>query len=121
MPDAEPAGAPLSLTVNYLKSADFREITCHGAVGGPTPNGELWLAFYTERLPLPRIARHKLKPTETEGLFTIDEEAPAEPVESRQGIIRNVEFGLYMSVETAEKLHAWLERNIDSLKHREDK
>lgn len=114
MPDENSAGAPQSLTINYLKSSDFREVACDGVLGGPTPTGNLWLAFYTERFPLPRIVRHKLK--SIEGAYAIDDEVPAEPVESREGIIRNVEFGLYMSVATAEQLHAWLGRTIESLK-----
>lgn len=114
MPDAQSA-AP-SLTVNYLKSTDFREVACDGALGGPTPNGSLWLAFYTERFPLPRLVRHKLKHTAKEGVFTIDAETPVEPLEGREGIIRNVEFGVYMSVATAEHLHEWLGRNIAALK-----
>jgi hypothetical protein len=120
MADAESA-APSSLTINYLKSFEFREIACDGAVGGPTPQGKLWLAFYTERFPLPRIVRHKLKRAETEGTMMFDTDAPAEPVEAREGIIRNVEFGLYMSIDTAELLHDWLGRNIAALRGRERK
>jgi hypothetical protein len=51
-----------TVDINYLKSISFREVACDGVLGGPTPHGKLWLAFYTERLPLlvaSRLARSR--------------------------------------------------------------
>ena len=50
-----------TLDINYLKSPHFREVTSDGIVGGPTPMGKIWLAFFTERFALPRIVRHELE------------------------------------------------------------
>lgn len=120
MPDESEPAAPKTLTINYLKSNGFREVACDGALGGPTPNGSLWLAFYTERFPLPRKVRHKLTEIDDGDACIIDSESPAETLEGLVGIVRNVEFGLYMSVETAEQLHAWLGRSIKALKNERD-
>jgi hypothetical protein len=117
MPSADGDRAPsTTIAINYIKSNEFRESACDGALGGPTPNGKLWVAFYTERFPLPRITRQKLRPADEPGAFMIDEKSPAEPVESREGIVRNVEFGLYMSLESAEQLHTWLGKQLQELK-----
>lgn len=95
------------IDIHYLKTPGFREVSCDGAMGGSTPHGKVWLAFYSERFPLPRVMRHRLKSFE-EGGTGIDPEAEATVVEARRGLIRNVEFGVYMSIETATDLHKWL-------------
>lgn len=105
-----------TVDINYIKSHDFREVACDGVVGGPTPNGKLWLSFYTERLPLPRVVRYALIPGGQAGEFSVDTSNPGVPLESRGGIVRNVELGLYLSVETAEHLRDWLERHIKEIK-----
>lgn len=103
---------PTTVDINYVKSADFREITCDGVLGGLTPRSKLWVAFYTERLPLPRIVRHELKQAAESGVLTIDPNKPGTLIEGRVGVIRNVEFGLYLTVDTARQLHEWLGRQI---------
>jgi hypothetical protein len=101
-----------NIKINYLKTGDFREIACDGVLGGPTPQGKVWLAFYTERFPMPQVVEHLL----VEGLREGELSVGGEPVviQSREGIIRNVEFGVYMSVTAAEQLRDWL---IDQLKN----
>jgi hypothetical protein len=103
---------PTTVDINYIKSSDFREIACDGAIGGPTPRGKLWLAFYTERLPLPRIVRHELKQASESGELTIDPNKPGAVIEGRVGVVRNVEFGLYLSIPTARELYDWLGSQI---------
>ena len=110
----EKAARDQTVTINYLKSNSFREVACDGVLGGPTPHGSIWMAFYTERFPLPRIVRHKMVPTQEENTFTLDD--PGEVIEGRQGIIRNVEFGVYMTTQTAEQLYEWLGRNLELIK-----
>ena len=104
--DAEPA----TVDINYLKATDFREIACDGALGGPTPQGKLWVAFYTERYPLPRIVRHQII-TKHEDRFELEPDGKA--IEGRQGVVRNVEFGVYLSVESATRLRDWLNNQIE--------
>ena len=95
------------IDIHYMKTSGFREVPCDGALGGSTPHGKLWLAFYNERFPLPRVMRQKLKMS-NDSNETLDVSSPATVVESRRGLIRNVEFGVYMSLETASDLHQWL-------------
>ena len=105
---------PKAIDVNYQKSLLFREISSDGVVGGPTPSGQVWLAFYTERFPLPRIIRQNIIPADEPGEFRLSDEHGV-PVELKSGIIRNVEIGVYLSVEAATQLRDWLSRNIDKI------
>ena len=104
-----------TVDLNYLKSPNFREVSSDGIVGGPTPNGKVWVAFFTERYPLPRIVRHALVETDVAGQFRLDDSIPAQPIDGRAGIVRNVEFGVYLSVQGAKDLRDWLNKQIDSI------
>jgi hypothetical protein len=108
--DGEP-----TLDINYIKSPNFREVACDGLLGGPTPKGKLWLAFFTERLPLPRIVRHALAPANEPDELVLDQSKPGTLIDGRTGLIRNVEFGLYMSLATARELQEWLGRQIEAI------
>lgn len=104
---------PDKLKFHYIKSNGYREISCDGAIGGPTPQGRIWVAFYAERFPLPQVVEHTILPVEGEGsAYTIDASEKANVIEAKDGIIRNVEIGTYLSVEAAEALRDWLDRNI---------
>jgi hypothetical protein len=107
----EPQAAP-SIDIHYLKCSGYREASCDGAVGGLTPQNKLWVGFYTERLPIPKVVKHQLKFSGKDDLV-IDESVPPIPVEARSGLIRNLEFGLYLTSETASELHQWLGRQLD--------
>jgi hypothetical protein len=106
---------PTTVDINYVKSVDFREIACDGVVGAPTPRGKLWVAFFTERLPLPRIVRHNLVQGPEPGDLSIDPNKEPSIIDGRAGVIRNVEFGLYLTPQVAQDLHEWLGRQLRNL------
>jgi hypothetical protein len=102
-----------TIIINYIKSLSYREAACDGAVGSVTPTRKLWLAFFTERLPLPRIVRHEMIPSPEGNGLTIDPDKPPEVIEGRAGVVRNVEFGLYLSPSAAKTLHEWLGSQLE--------
>jgi hypothetical protein len=53
--DGEPPPKPAKIQFHYIKGPDYREAACHGVIGGPTPAGKVWLAFFSERGPIPRV------------------------------------------------------------------
>jgi hypothetical protein len=114
--DSQAQGVPTNITIHYDKVASYREVACDGALGGPTPQQKLWLAFYTERFPLPRIVEQSLQKAPLPDTFQIDETIPANVLDSKTGIIRNVEFGVYLSLDSAERLYTWLGAQIENLK-----
>lgn len=102
-----------AIDIHYIKSNAFREAACDGALGGGTPSGKLWIGFYTERNPLPRIVRHQLVPIGPD-TFGIDPAEPGTVLDSRAGVVRNLEFGLYLTLDTARQLHEWLGRQLEA-------
>lgn len=104
-----------TIDLNYLKSEHYREAPCDGVVGGVTPHRKIWLAFYAERYPMPRIVRHALSKTEREGQVEIDSAVPPQNIEGRSGLIRNIEFGVYLNLDTATGLRKWLDEQIKQL------
>lgn len=114
MSDTGGAPAPNALfPVNYLKAADYREVSCDGAFGGPTPQGKLWIGFFSERYPIPRVIAFPAQPNPDDPTsMKLDETVTPAFIDSRQGLIRNVEFGAYISLEAAERLHVWLGTKI---------
>jgi hypothetical protein len=117
---AEDPPAP-TIDVHYVKSTAYREVSCDGAVGGETPANKLWIGFYSERLPIPRVVQHQLLRTDKEGEFQMDPDKPPVPIEGRTGILRNLEFGLYLSSATAASLHEWLGHQLAIMKGEEIK
>jgi hypothetical protein len=105
-----------TLDFNYVKSNTFREVACDGIVGGATPQNKIWLSFYTERFPIPRIVRHKIVETNIPNEFALDPNVEPQSIDARSGIVRTVEFGVFLSVETALQLREWLDGQIKSAK-----
>lgn len=118
MPDTDENGAlPKTLAINYIKTEQYREASCDGALGGVTSKNKIWMALYSERYPLPRVVVYKTEPSPDDPKTVSIDESTSAPiaVESKEGLIRNVEFGAYMNLEVAIALHKWLGQRIDQL------
>jgi hypothetical protein len=72
------------------------------------------MSFYSERFPIPRIAGYRSEVL-SDNQVRIDETQPPDFLESRQGLIRNVEFGIYVDLQVAEKMHDWLGKQIQQM------
>jgi hypothetical protein len=103
------ADDPTTVKFEYLKSNLFRIIHVDGAYGGVTPRLGLFVSFYSERPPIPRVLVHQLK----EGGGLGDE--IKEKRESREGIIREAEVGVLMDADVAKSLVTWLQQKIDQI------
>ena len=114
MGDDDPAAARTAkLQFHYIKGASYREICCDGALGGLTPQGGMWMALFAERGAIPRLVEFEVPAKEGEDTVEFEEGAhKPSRIETRNGIIRHVEFTAYMSVETAKRIHKWLGENL---------
>lgn len=92
---------------HYIKSNSFRVIHADGAFGGLSPRGGIHMALYNERLPIPRETVHEVTP---EG--KLGKEIRPERV-AREGIVREVEVGVVMSIDTTRSLIEWLTRKVE--------
>src|SRR3954469_15164957 len=50
------------VVIEYIKSSYFRVVHSTGAIGGITPEGNIHMAFFSERPAIPRMQVHKLQP-----------------------------------------------------------
>lgn len=92
------------ITIHNKISNNFRELHVDGAYGGLTPKGMVNINFYAERLSIPKSTDYKI---ESQKLIKI-----ADSEDSKKGIIREFETGVYMTFETAKELHKWLGEQI---------
>lgn len=115
--DSQPEAETVNLQFHYIKGPDYREVPCHGAIGGLTPQGKIWLALFSERGALPRIVQYSVpSPPAGETRVPLNERtATPSFVETRSGIIRHVEFSTYLDIETAQRLRDWLDLHISQI------
>lgn len=96
----------MELETHYVKSSDFRTVLGTGVFGGVTTNGLVNANFFTDRVPLP--TKISLSVNETTG--EVGDELYRE---GKNGVIREVQFGVIMDVETARIVRDWLTKNIE--------
>ena len=95
------------LTLNYLKTGSYRSIHSDGAIGGITPAGNIHISFYNERLPIPKKAVHSI--SEDGQLGEIIEQ------EKLDGVVREMEVDVVMSVNSARNLYDWLGKRLTEI------
>jgi hypothetical protein len=102
-------GSQGRLVVEYLKSQYFRVAHVDGAIGGPTPTGHIHLALFSERPAIPRRLVLPLK-----------DGRPGEPIPEetviRDGMIREMDIDLVMSVSAAEEVANLLTKIVADVK-----
>ena len=96
------------LTIHNKVSSNFREVHVDGAFGGITPQGLMNLSFYAERFPIPKSSNFKVENNKIGTLISNSED-------SKKGILREYEFGIYMTAEVAKSLIILLSGKIVEL------
>jgi hypothetical protein len=88
----------IKLQFHYIKGPNYHEVPCHGAIGGVTPQGKIWMSLYSERTPLPRVVEFEVPAPSPNNTFVKFQEGSASPIsiEARQGVIRHVESTVYL-------------------------
>ena len=95
------------LTIHYQKNPLFRSVYADGAIGGLTPQGKFNLNFYATRSPIPKAIEYKVN---EKGLISDNE---AKVIESKYGLIREIEFSVYLDRHTAQDLYEFLKTQIE--------
>jgi len=97
------------LRIEYVKSNFFRVVRADGAIGGTSPRLELFVTFYNERFPIPKVLVYNTTP----------DGAPADEVrserESKEGVIREAEIGITMDLPTAKSFAVWINEKVAEL------
>lgn len=95
---------------HFIKSPAYQEHPCHGAFGGITPLGDnVFLAFYTERLPIPTATVHTVSDQGELGVEMRDRR------ESREGVVRIIQTGFYLDRDRAVSVRDWLDSKIKEM------
>ena len=97
---------PTKIPFHFIKSNAYRVVHVDGAVGGLTPNLNVFVSMYSERPPIPELQVMALN--ESGG---IADEVITERV-TKQGVVREVEVGLVMTVANARSLIAFLQSRV---------
>jgi hypothetical protein len=103
---------PGRVAFDFVKSPHFRAVRADGAIGGVTPNGQIHIAFYSERHAIPRRVVHTIDSTGKLG----DEIGR----ESRDAIVREMDFDLFLTLSVAKSVHQWLGDRIAELEARDE-
>jgi hypothetical protein len=97
--DAAGETGPESVNISYIKSNFFRVVYAEGAFGGVSPRGQISFALYNERIPIPKQGQATLGP---------DGKLSEVPTDTRDGMVREVEVEVIMSIAEAAELARWL-------------
>src|ERR1035438_8818935 len=106
---------PEKLRVEFVKGNLFRVVHADGAFGGITPRLDLFITFYSERFPIPKVLTYEMSP----------EGVPAKELsgerESKEGVIRECEIGVVVDLPTAKSFLQWLTEKVSELEETRDR
>lgn len=94
----------------YKFPKEYNPKYANGAIGGISTNGEIIVNFYLERQGLPYSITNEI---DSEG--NVGMEIAREPKDYDSSIIRYVDTGVVLSLNSAKKIHEWLGRHIETL------
>jgi hypothetical protein len=98
---------PKNVEIHYQKNPGYRQIHVDGAIGGITTKGKVSINFYAERIVIPKSEEYQVTQEGKLGARTKVSD------DSKNGLIREIEFGTYLDIETAKALKDWLEIKIE--------
>ncbi len=98
------------ITFNYHYSENYNPTYVNGAYGGVGPQGEIIVNFYFERQGIPKSHTHEIN--EDGSLSSKPKSVPGEPLSN---IIRFIETGIILNLDSAKRIHAWLGQKIVEL------
>ncbi|MEO6961293.1 MAG: hypothetical protein ABIY90_04955 [Puia sp.] len=96
------------ITIHNKISQNYKEIHVDGAFGGITPRGLINLSFFAERAPIPKSSEFVLNDGRV-GDFIENS------IDSKKGILREFEVGIYMSLEVVKSLIEMLGKQASEL------
>lgn len=96
----------------YLFDKSYNPVYCTGGFGGLTPRNEIILNFFMERHPIPYSETREITANgEVGDIIKIKPDDDSNTVK----VIRSVECGVIMDLNTAKEIRAWLDDQINQL------
>jgi hypothetical protein len=100
---------PEEIDIHYEKVVGYRVFYGDGAQGGLTPHGNLFFELYVERPATPTVVRHKIVDRDQGPQARLGEVLERR---GKLGIIRSVECGVVMNLDTATRFYDWLGKRL---------
>ena len=101
---------PEKIKFKYIFDDFYNPIYVNGAYGGISPNREIIVNFYLERVGLPYS-----QTLELDKKGKLGPEVERHPEEKYPYFVRVVENGIILTLENAKKIHSWLGEKIKEL------
>ena len=92
----------------YKFPEDYNPVYINGAHGGINSQGEIIANFYFERIPVPKALTHMINDNGSLG-----ETTDYEPIDLGTSLVRYIQNGVVMNIETAKQLRDWLTNQIE--------
>ncbi len=96
-----------AVRVHYHKNPLYRTIYSDGIIGGTTPANQINISFYATRNTIPKSVDFEL--TDEGGLG----KKIAVSGDSKVGVIKEIELGVYMSRQAAKGLYEFLKKALN--------
>jgi hypothetical protein len=103
---------PEKIKFKYIFKDDYNPKYVNGAFGGISPQGEIVINFYLERVALPRSQTYAFN----QGMVLKEIANEREPGDHETSVVRFVENGIVLDLAHAEDIHRWLGDHIKNLK-----
>ncbi|MBX7095973.1 MAG: hypothetical protein K1X56_14720 [Flavobacteriales bacterium] len=100
------------IEIHYQKNPSYKIVHADGVYGGLTTKNYLNLNFYAERFPIPKTNKFEFEDHE-QVKFTEDKLTAND---CKNGLIREIECGIYIDIQTAESLANWIQLKIKEYK-----
>jgi hypothetical protein len=109
MANDSPQELPKTILIHYIKSPMYRTAHADGIYGGITPQRNIHMSFWSERTPIPQLIEHEIKPDGFLGNEIIGARI------GKTGLVREVDFDVVLSLETAKAMIGWLSEKVMAL------
>ena len=99
---------PPEIPIHFIKGTQFRVAHASGVWFGADPHGNFHLTFYTDRTPIPKTITMKVN---EQGQLIGENVAKRE---SKEGIVREMEIDIVMSIPALQAFHDMLGQNLQA-------
>lgn len=108
-----------AIKFKYIFDNNYNPKYANGAYGGVSPKGEITINFYCERQAIPKSVKHDV----IDG--KLSESTETEPEDLQSSMVRFVDTGVILNINTAKEIVTWLNEKIElvekSMLHNNDK
>ncbi len=91
----------------YIFSNDYNPKYANGVYGGISTSADIVANFYFERHALPMSVSHLVQPNGSIGDMIAND-----PIDLQKSMVRVIENGVILNLNTAKALHSWLGEQI---------